>query len=44
MKGLQKAAAAAEVTIPVEFCRCDASEAPGRGHLPQGRAAGLPFR
>ena len=44
LKGLQKAAAAAEVTIPVEFCRCAASEPPGRGHLPQGRASGRPAR
>ena len=44
LKWLNKAAAAAEVTIPAEFCRFDASESPGRGRLPHGRAAGPPAR
>ena len=43
-KWLQVAAAAAEVTIPAKFCRCDASEPPGRSRLYHGRAAGRPAR
>ena len=34
----------AEVTIPAKFCRCDASEPPGRSRLYHGRAAGRPAR
>ena len=44
LKWLNKAAPAAEVTVAAEFCKSDASEPPGRGRLPHGRAAGRPSR
>ena len=44
LKWLNKAAAAAEVNCAAEFCRADVSEMLSRGHLPRGRAPGLPAR